>query len=270
MFGPGQLHALIAKTRNAQSKGQALVAALRPLLTVGRRSQPANGSTAYAFGRWWGNTDLATTAIWVLLNPATRDTEQRHRPMLQRCISRSRPPGIRGWTSSSSSPSATLTQATFGPRLTPSVPPTTTRFRWPRSPQRAAPAGARFRDDTFANSPVGPTPDRRPSSRTRGRKSEPGRAPAGSPSRSATCFYGPADEHLEDRLTYLLQPGCPIGMKGWKKALLTKVLCPLPAYLANSSTCTRGPTPTTRRRSGARDPAVRSGHTPAVPSAHVR
>ena len=24
----------------------------------------------YAFGRWWGNTDLATTAIWVLLNPA--------------------------------------------------------------------------------------------------------------------------------------------------------------------------------------------------------
>lgn len=42
-----------------------------------------------------------------------------------------------------------------------------------------------------------------------------------------------ADEHLEDRLTYLLQPGCPIGMKGWKEALPTKVLCPLPAYLAN-------------------------------------
>lgn len=38
-------------------------------------------------------------------------------------------------------------------------------------------------------------------------------------------LYGPADEHLEDRLTYLIQPGCPIGMKGWKEALLTKVLC---------------------------------------------
>lgn len=38
-------------------------------------------------------------------------------------------------------------------------------------------------------------------------------------------LFGPADEHLEDRLTYLLQPGCPIGMKGWKEALLTKVLC---------------------------------------------
>lgn len=38
-------------------------------------------------------------------------------------------------------------------------------------------------------------------------------------------LYGPADERLEDRLTYLIQPGCPIGMKGWKEALLTKVLC---------------------------------------------
>lgn len=40
----------------------------------------------YAFGRWWGSTDLATTAVWVLLNPATGDTEQRHRPTLERCI----------------------------------------------------------------------------------------------------------------------------------------------------------------------------------------
>lgn len=36
---------------------------------------------------------------------------------------------------------------------------------------------------------------------------------------------GSAYEHLEDRLTYLLQPGCPIGMKGWREALATKVLC---------------------------------------------
>jgi len=50
----------------------------------------------YAFGRWWGNTHLATTAIWVLLNPATGDTEKRHRPTLERCISRSRAAGHTG------------------------------------------------------------------------------------------------------------------------------------------------------------------------------
>jgi hypothetical protein len=50
----------------------------------------------YAFGRWWGNSDLTTTAIWVLLNPATGDTEQRHRPTLERCISRSRAAGHTG------------------------------------------------------------------------------------------------------------------------------------------------------------------------------
>jgi hypothetical protein len=50
----------------------------------------------YAFGRWWGNADLATTAIWVLLNPATGDTELRHRPTLERCISRSRAAGHTG------------------------------------------------------------------------------------------------------------------------------------------------------------------------------
>lgn len=50
----------------------------------------------YAFGRWWGDTELGTTAIWVLLNPATGDTEQRHRPTLERCISRSRAAGHTG------------------------------------------------------------------------------------------------------------------------------------------------------------------------------
>jgi hypothetical protein len=50
----------------------------------------------YAFGRWWGNVDLATTAVWVLLNPATGDTERRHRPTLERCISRSRAAGHTG------------------------------------------------------------------------------------------------------------------------------------------------------------------------------
>ena len=50
----------------------------------------------YAFGRWWGDTDLATTAIWVLLNPATGDTERRHRPTLERCITRSLAAGYTG------------------------------------------------------------------------------------------------------------------------------------------------------------------------------
>src|SRR5450830_63106 len=50
----------------------------------------------YAFARWWGHADLATTAVWVLLNPATGDTERRHRPTLERCISRSRAAGFTG------------------------------------------------------------------------------------------------------------------------------------------------------------------------------
>lgn len=41
----------------------------------------------YAFGRWWGKEDLANTVVWILLNPATGDTERRRRPTLQRCIS---------------------------------------------------------------------------------------------------------------------------------------------------------------------------------------
>ncbi len=50
----------------------------------------------YGFGRWWGAADIATTAVWVLLNPATGDTEQRRRPTLERCISRSRDAGYTG------------------------------------------------------------------------------------------------------------------------------------------------------------------------------
>ena len=50
----------------------------------------------YAFGRWWGDPDLATTAVWVLLNPATGDTEQRRRPTLERCIWWSRAAGHTG------------------------------------------------------------------------------------------------------------------------------------------------------------------------------
>ena len=50
----------------------------------------------YAFGRWWGDPDLATSDVWVLLNPATGDTEQRRRPTLEKCIRRSRDAGRSG------------------------------------------------------------------------------------------------------------------------------------------------------------------------------
>ncbi len=49
-----------------------------------------NMAYRYGFGRWWGDQDLVTTDVWVLLNPATGDTEQRRRPTLERCITRSR------------------------------------------------------------------------------------------------------------------------------------------------------------------------------------
>lgn len=50
----------------------------------------------YAYGRWWGDQDLRTTDVWVLLNPATGDTEQRRRPTLDNCIARSRAAGRSG------------------------------------------------------------------------------------------------------------------------------------------------------------------------------
>jgi hypothetical protein len=50
----------------------------------------------YGFGRWWGDEGLATTDVWVLLNPATGDTEQRRRPTLERRINRSRGTGHSG------------------------------------------------------------------------------------------------------------------------------------------------------------------------------
>ena len=44
----------------------------------------------YAFWRWWGPPDPSTSDVWVLLNPATGDTELRRRPTLARCLARSR------------------------------------------------------------------------------------------------------------------------------------------------------------------------------------
>ncbi len=50
----------------------------------------------YAFGRWWGPPDLSTSDVWVLLNPATGDTELRRRPTLEKCLARSRADGLTG------------------------------------------------------------------------------------------------------------------------------------------------------------------------------
>ena len=50
----------------------------------------------YAFARWWEDPDLTTTAVWVLLNPATGDTERRRRPTLDRCVAWSRAAGFSG------------------------------------------------------------------------------------------------------------------------------------------------------------------------------
>lgn len=50
----------------------------------------------YAFGRWWGRADPSTSDVWILLNPATGDTELRRRPTLERCLARSRADGRTG------------------------------------------------------------------------------------------------------------------------------------------------------------------------------
>lgn len=50
----------------------------------------------YAFARWWGGPELQQMDGWVLLNPATGDTERRRRPTLDRCIARSRADGRSG------------------------------------------------------------------------------------------------------------------------------------------------------------------------------
>lgn len=48
----------------------------------------------YAFARWWDPVD--SLDLWVGLNPAKGDTEQRRRPTLDRCIARSRLAGAGG------------------------------------------------------------------------------------------------------------------------------------------------------------------------------
>lgn len=43
----------------------------------------------YAFARWWAVPALSSMDVWVLLNPATGDTERRRRPTLDRMVARS-------------------------------------------------------------------------------------------------------------------------------------------------------------------------------------
>lgn len=44
----------------------------------------------YAFGRWWGDEEVAGSVVWVMLNPATGDTDGKKRPTLERAIARSK------------------------------------------------------------------------------------------------------------------------------------------------------------------------------------
>src|SRR5450631_3952314 len=48
----------------------------------------------YAFARWW-RAD-GPLVLWVMLNPALGDTEQRQRPTLDRCITESKLKGAGG------------------------------------------------------------------------------------------------------------------------------------------------------------------------------
>lgn len=50
----------------------------------------------YAFGRWWGEPGPGDTWVWVLLNPATGDTDGRPRRTLSRCITWSKAAGATG------------------------------------------------------------------------------------------------------------------------------------------------------------------------------
>jgi hypothetical protein len=50
----------------------------------------------YAFAVWWGDETLGSTVTWVLLNPATGDTDGRPRPILTGCRNRAKRWGYGG------------------------------------------------------------------------------------------------------------------------------------------------------------------------------
>jgi hypothetical protein len=51
----------------------------------------------YAFGQWWGEPSLSSSVAWILLNPATGDTDGRARPVRSYCRNRSREWGFTGF-----------------------------------------------------------------------------------------------------------------------------------------------------------------------------
>ena len=51
----------------------------------------------YAFGQWWGDPSLSTSVAWMLLNPATGDTDGRPRPVRTYCRNRAREWGFTGF-----------------------------------------------------------------------------------------------------------------------------------------------------------------------------
>jgi hypothetical protein len=72
------------------------VASVSPLGSPERYLYSQDMVFRYAFARWWGPPDLASADVWVMLNPATGDTEKRARPTLSRCMARSQAAGRSG------------------------------------------------------------------------------------------------------------------------------------------------------------------------------
>jgi hypothetical protein len=56
-----------------------------PMTHLGLYSTERKPQHRYAFGMWWGEDQLDSTVAWVLLNPATGDTDGRPRPILTGC-----------------------------------------------------------------------------------------------------------------------------------------------------------------------------------------
>lgn len=74
----------------AADHGLTDVHGISPLGLPERYLYSADMAYRYAFGRWWGEEDLEQSAVWVMLNPATGDTDGKKRPTLDRAVARSK------------------------------------------------------------------------------------------------------------------------------------------------------------------------------------
>jgi hypothetical protein len=52
-------------------------------------TEPSAPVHRYAFATWWAADTVATAVAWVMLNPATGDTDGKPRPILSRCRNQS-------------------------------------------------------------------------------------------------------------------------------------------------------------------------------------